>query len=414
MSSLRQHISRIHRQQIYFILLALFILSFPTTFNWNSRVIIALALFFFIDTHDNIISKIRKVRANKLIYLFFFYFIIQCIGLTYTDDISRGLNIITRLSPLVVLPLIIMSEKLEASYYIKLFNVLKFSLVYTIFYILFYQFYILDRPIGETVHFALEKIGISQHYIGVLLVIAIMIITHQLYNKTHIIVNSLLAVLLLAFLLILSSRSSLLILVFCLIIFFIKHFNHYNLGIKLSIVALGLSISVIGFYSSPELRKKADILIKTTDLDLDIIKTKNSITFVKNTFEQRVMINLASLKIIKKNPVFGVGTGDYLSTLEQEYKKLNFIAGIKEKFNAHNQYLEDYIKTGVLGFISFLLIILTLIRYGYKNKSYLFYCVLCVTITCLFESFLVRHHGTAFLSFFIFLFYKYEQETMTH
>jgi O-antigen ligase len=120
-------------------------------------------------------------------------------------------------------------------------------------------------------------------------------------------------------------------------------------------------------------------------------------------------MNVSSIKIIKKYPLLGVGTGDYLKMLQEEYKKINFIAGQKNWFNAHNQYLEDFVKNGISGFLVFLLLIVIILKLSWKTKSYMLYCAFAVAFICCFESFLDRHHGTAFLAFFIPFFYKFEQ-----
>lgn len=406
MSKIKNIISKFNRKQVFFALLCLFVVSFPITYNLNSRVIIALGLFFFLDKRANLKHKINLIKKHKLVFVMIGYFLIQCLGLIYTDDLKRGLDTVTRLLPLVVLPGVIIAEKLNKKDIDKLLNLTKFWMVLVMFYLSLYQFFIEERPISSTVHFAFETLGISQHYVAILLVVSIMIALHQIYNKENVIINTGSAIILVLFLFLFSSRTSIIFLLISVAIFFYKNFRHYKLKYKFTLLAGVFFVAILGFISSKELRKKTDILIKTTDFDIEIIKTKNSITFVKNTFEQRIMINYASLQIIKSNPVLGVGTGDYLNVLQDEYKKLNFIAGIKGRFNAHNQYFEDYIKVGILGFIGFLILIYALFKYSYKEKSFMFYCAFAISIVCLFESFLDRHHGTAFLGFFIPLFYK--------
>lgn len=411
MSTTNNIISKLNREQVFFALLCLFVISFPITYNLNSRVIIALGLFFFIDKKANIRHKLSLMKKHNLVLIMSVYFLVQCFGLIYTEDLKRGFDTITRLLPLVVLPGVIIAENLNKKYIDRLLNLTTVWMVLVMFYLSLYQFLIEERPISSTVHFAFETLGISQHYIAILLVLSIMIALHQIFKRTHILLNSMAAIILIFFLFLFSSRSSIIILLFSTLILFFNALKRIHLKQKLGLISAGILIGIIGFYSSPELIKKTDIFIKTTDFDFDIIKTKNSLTFAKNTIEQRIMINYASFEIIKNNPIFGVGTGDYLNALQNEYSKLNFIAGLKEKFNGHNQYLEDYVKVGLFGFMSFLLLIYSLFKYSYKAKSFMFYCAFGIAFLCLFESFLDRHHGTAFLGFFIPLFYKFD---LTH
>lgn len=412
MSNLRIKISRITREQIYVVLLLLFVASYPVTYNLNARVIIALSVFYLIDSKSNLKNKWNSIKSNKVIAIMAFYFLIQVLGLIHTEDLKRGFDTVTRNLPFLLLPTILWSEKLSKENILKPLNFLKIWMFIVMLYLILYQYFIEHRTIGTTVHFAFEKLGISQHHVSFILVITIMFTLHQLFDKR--IKNNWLNGFILAglffSLLLFSSRISLIILLFSLMVFFYNYYKSSKIQYK---ILLGLCV-VLGcffsFYSSTELRRKADILLKSTDFDMEIVKTKNSITFAKNTIEQRMMISMASINIIKEHPVFGVGTGDYLKALQDEYQKLHFIAGIKQKFNAHNQYLEEFIKTGLLGFLGYLLFMIVLIKYSRKQQSLMLYCVFGVVFMSLTESIFARHHGVALAAFFIPLFYNYEQK----
>ncbi len=408
MSNLRIKISRITREQIYVVLLLLFVASYPVTYNLNARVIIALSVFYLIDSKSNLKNKWNSIKSNKVIAIMAFYFLIQVLGLIHTEDLKRGFDTVTRNLPFLLLPTILWSEKLSKENILKPLNFLKIWMFIVMLYLILYQYFIEHRTIGTTVHFAFEKLGISQHHVSFILVITIMFTLHQLFDKR--IKNNWLNGFILAglffSLLLFSSRISLIILLFSLIVFFYNYYKSSKIQYKILVglcVVLGCFFS---FYGSTELRRKADILLKSTDFDMEIVKTKNSITFAKNTIEQRMMISMASINIIKEHPVFGVGTGDYLKALQDEYQKLHFIAGIKQKFNAHNQYLEEFIKTGLLGFLGYLLFMIVLIKYSHKEQSLMLYCVFGVVFMSLTESIFARHHGVALAAFFIPLFYK--------
>lgn len=410
MISFLKNISKIKREQIYFLFLIIFIITYPITYNSNSQILIAMSIFFFIDTKANLKYKFGLVKRNKIVIVFILYFMIQLIGLTYTEDIKRGVNVITRLLPFLLLPTIIISEKISNNKLKLLLKIMTLWILLVMIYLCLYQIVIEERSLNTMVHFAFDKLGISQHYVSIILVLSIMFCVHEIFLKEKIFFNVIISVSLIFFLLLFSSRSSLVILLFSLVVFFLKEFKDKSISLKLTVITSVFAIVTLGFFSSSELQKKTNILLKSTDFDIEIIKTKNSITFAKNTIEQRVMINLASLNIIKENPFFGVGTGDYLNALQAEYVKLNFIAGIKERFNAHNQYFEDYIKVGILGFLSIIILMVIIVKESYKKKSYMFYCAFAIVFMCLFESFFARHHGTVFTAFFIPLFYKFENQ----
>lgn len=408
-SKLKNNINNPKRQQIYLGLLSLFVASFPITYNLNAQALIALVIFFLVDSKSNLKEKLQVGIKNKLVLIMAAYFFIQIIGLFFTEDVRRGINYSIRSLPFLVLPIVIVSENLSKNNAKKLLNFIKIWMLLVMVYLVAYQYFIELRSIGSTVHFAFAKIGISQHHISLMLVVAIMISAHQLLHQSKKLWNAIVLILLFCFLLLLSSRSSLLILIISAIVLLSRYYKKTSKIKKVIVVSSGICFGILAFYGSPELKRKAEMFIKSTDIDIEIVKTKNSITFVKNTIEQRIMINLASITIITDNPIFGVGTGDYLDALLTEYHKLGFIAGIKEQFNAHNQYLEDYLKVGIVGFIGCLSLMLVLIKHGCQNKSLLFYCAFGTLFICLFESLFARHHGVAFVAFFVPLFFKVEQ-----
>ena len=58
---------------------------------------------------------------------------------------------------------------------------------------------------------------------------------------------------------------------------------------------------------TPILKDRLNVFIKTTDLNLETIITKNKYTQTKNTFEHRLLINYLALKEIGQSLPFGVG-----------------------------------------------------------------------------------------------------------
>ncbi|MCL5127260.1 hypothetical protein M4I23_02485 [Algibacter sp. L4_22] len=124
---------------------------------------------------------------------------------------------------------------------------------------------------------------------------------------------------------------------------------------------------------------------------METIITKNSFTQTKNTAEHRVLIDYLAIKEIMATLPFGVGTGDFQEALNKQYNTVNFKVAIKNKFNNHNQYLAEFLKTGVLGGVLFLMLVFTL--WKTKKSRMGFYFVLLFSIGCLVESYLDRQHG---------------------
>jgi O-antigen ligase len=133
--------------------------------------------------------------------------------------------------------------------------------------------------------------------------------------------------------------------------------------------------------------------IKTTNYNL-----KNGQIETKN---DRLMIWDVSLNIIKDNFWFGVGNGDIKDKLVENYKKYNIQEALKDKLNAHNQFIETFCAQGIIGFLILwaLLIISFIQSLKYKNILLTLFIIIIV-IHFSFESMLNSQLGVIFFSFF--------------
>ena len=157
-------------------------------------------------------------------------------------------------------------------------------------------------------------------------------------------------------------------------------------------------------YNISIVKERFTNVFKTTDFDIEIIKTKNSFTVTKNTLEHRALINYLSFSPIVKALPFGVGTGDVEDMLQKKYKEINFKAGILSKYNNHNQYVYEFFKTGVLGGFVFIFLLFVLNKNAVSTNSLAQILILFFTIGCFVESYLFRQHGIIIFGFLIPLF----------
>ncbi len=112
-----------------------------------------------------------------------------------------------------------------------------------------------------------------------------------------------------------------------------------------------------------------------------------------------------ALKIIKKNILFGVGTGDVQDSFYQQYEIDSSPLEQKYRLRTHNQYLTYWVSFGVIGFVWFL----TCLFYPiiktklYKNYLYLsFFSIALLSMTT--EDTLETQVGINFFVFFNTLF----------
>lgn len=391
------------------LLLTIYLLSYPLTYNLNSQATIALIVFFVLDSFSNLKQKLSRLKNHKLIIMLMLFVVVQLLGLTHSQDLSRGIKVVERFLPLLLLPTVILLEPLKREYIKQLITIFKLGLLFTIAYFFVTQYIVEGRSLGTVVHFALKEVDISQHNISILFVLAIMLCVHDIFKSEKVLFNVLCVIPLSICLLLFSSRVSLLILALCLVIFFITHFKTYSVLQKTGILSIAILGLVVLLFASPDLQNKTKRVIRSTDFNIEVIKTKNSVTYAKNTIEHRVLMNICSFNIISQNIIFGVGTGDYLEALVEEYKNINFKAGMHRRFNAHNQYLQEFIKHGLLGFILYIGVVFVVFKGGFKTKRHILYAAIALAILSFTESVLARQHGVGFLAFYIPFMYLLEK-----
>lgn len=127
----------------------------------------------------------------------------------------------------------------------------------------------------------------------------------------------------------------------------------------------------------------------------------------RSSSESRILIWKASLEILKEKWLAGAGTGDVKDELVSKYGQSQFSYGITKRLNAHNQWIETFLATGVNGFIIlFSLIVIPWIQ-CIKRKEWLYPGFLfLVGLNFCFESMLERQAGVMFYAFFNAMLYK--------
>lgn len=119
------------------------------------------------------------------------------------------------------------------------------------------------------------------------------------------------------------------------------------------------------------------------------------------SLSQRIEYTKASLYLIKKHPVFGVGTGDIPSAYQQAYEELDSPLEPQFRHKAHNQYLSITVGFGVVGLLVFLTVLLYPYLASKKNHTYLYTVFLVILLISMFpEDTIESQAGVSFYAFF--------------
>ncbi|MDV7137581.1 O-antigen ligase family protein [Maribacter sp. TH_r10] len=386
-----------YRENVFNALIVFLITSLPIGYLPSTLTLYILVLFFFIDKKSNLSNKLKIIRKSRLVLYYLVFFVIQIIGLTYTEYFEKGLTKVLVLLPFVFLPAIIISEG-KTNGFKRVYLILK--ILIPIVFILIATGYAISDEYRGMDNFVqiwfVDKIGLSQFYLVFVLLLGVFFSIKDL-NVNNLIFNVLLVLVSAYFILVMNNFTGLIFLVVSLLIF-VRKVYYITSGKTFSIILGGLILlSVLVVNNSKKLERKYEPLI-TVSPNIDQIIVKNKYAYTRNSFEHRLYIAYMVISDWKNSFPFGVGTGDTQFYLNHLYKDNTFLTGIKYELNAHNQYLQEYLKTGILGLSVFLSFLIYILKESGKKNSIFFIFILFFGIACLMESYLNRYHGVIIFS----------------
>ncbi len=386
---------------ISFIFLILTIFTLPIHTQINSVCIIALCISLFF--HKRLKKRFQNLLDNQFFYLFISLYIIQLIGLIYTSDFQDAFyKLETKLS-LLVFPFAIglMPKLTNKQTYIVIIS-FAFSCLLITFY---YFFKTTDNFFfGNSLSFPastkfLESIspGMGTVYMGMYNIFAMFSILYILLREWKYIplglkVLSITAIILLyAFVILIGARTALYISFLFVIIYLTYNFLVLKNADVTTIVLSILSLTLTGFFAyNNEVNNKVTSVFDT--------KTEY------NTLDLRMVQWGCAAKILLNSNntlFFGVGTGDVQDNIGQCYVSKNYDK-LKDSFNAHNEYIEEALRHGLIGLFIFLSALLIPFYLSiYEHRSYLYFLFLLIFIIWSFtESTLSTQKGAVFYAFF--------------
>ena len=121
--------------------------------------------------------------------------------------------------------------------------------------------------------------------------------------------------------------------------------------------------------------------------------------------DARISITKSALHRVMENPLTGYGTGNYRDSLVEQYDRDDYDYGAKARFNAHNQYIESMLSSGIIGLIALLLFVFSPLVFALRRARNAVLPVLFATGivagNLLVESMLERQMGLLFIGWFM-------------
>lgn len=356
----------------------------------------------------------KKVNVLKkdviLIFIFSGYYLLSIGSFIYSENHENALHKIALQSCLFVWPLILITKKevLTKSLFLNIIEFFSVSLFCVGLLSLVKQLTLFISSNGNFYDFFMENnlstSVVDNYFLGLSLAISFVIIISNYfkffkpnsfsswYEKSFYFINGFLFL----FLLLLNSRS----LIFLTLSFLIGIIVLSTIRLKkqkrvMLLLPLLFLIIIFNF----KLNKGFSEKLK------EAINYNNQYGIEKNWggTSMRYLIWDCAFKVIKENPLIGVGVGDQQDDLTLCYKIYmvdQLLYNKKTAFNAHNIFLQVSLSTGILGLVLFVFsFVYPLIFLSKRNVIYIAFISLFI-IAGLTESYLERNISLAFFSFF--------------
>ncbi len=390
------------------------LIAFLLPFGINYGIIIAFWLISFF-VFDDVKSGVRKMLTNKWSYVFILFFIIHALGYFFSINKSEALSSIEIKLPFIFLPLLIFTSNFNELQLKKIVISFVSGCVLLAFTCLFratYLYYAMDT---NAFFYSDFTYFLHPSYFSMYFVFAQLIV--MLYYKTWLshlkYLNLKIGFISLVFLVCIFLASSKMGVITAFTILPVTLFVLLiNRGYKKSmIVFLVALISIIGIayklFPSPFQRLQTAFTVTTSSQSIDLSATESTAV--------RILIWKQAINIIKENFVFGTTPGDANDALYQSYQKNGLTGAIKKKLNAHNQFLQTFIGTGILGFILLFLMTIGAIVFGFIKRNYaLVLFNFLITFNFLVESMLQAQAGFIFFTFFLCFLLQYHLGKFTN
>ena len=347
-----------------------FVLIYPYNVKWANAFILALCVFALFS--NSIIEKISRLKETKGLVWLPIYFVLLAIGVLYSDDIKYSFSILERSLVFLGGPLLIATgEHISKRVFVKaawifILNTTAaalYCIVKNIFWfrtenVPFSRFFDWEYTYEHLAGF----IGLHPTYFSMMVLISVyfLIFLPSYRSLGQKILNVLLIGFLVAFLILLGTKIGVLILFLfgniALIIYLRKKKKMSLLFGYIFFNALALTIAF-----------KTHVIYWRFRMAYETFKnTLNG----NEMSDYRILHWKCAAQAIREKPLFGWGTGDSYVPLDACYRemKMDELLG----YNAHNQFLETWIKIGFPGVLILALTLLFPLYVSIRNRHYLF------------------------------------------
>lgn len=179
-----------------------------------------------------------------------------------------------------------------------------------------------------------------------------------------------------------------------------------------TIIVVGFSLTIFLVKFPYLINKYSSVTFKHMDKIGSLDDIENPEKEVYSALVTRVSIWKTTIDLSKRNLLIGVGAADGKKRLFKAYKDTSQFFLEKHSFPVHNQYLDFFLKFGVLGFIFTLAYMLNIYCIAKQTQvSLVYFFFILFSTSNLTDDFLIRFDGIIFSAFWVSVFLS--QKTIT-
>jgi len=383
-----------------FLLIILAFLMPLTVFGGNLIIVIICILWLFSGNYK---SKFNQIINNKLMIASIMFYCLHLLGMLWTEDLAWGLHVLHKMWYFLLLfpVLFTIVRKDYISHYITAF-LLAISITEVCSYLVWFEVIepfknaTVENPTPFMSHISYNPI----------LAFAIYLVLHEIFfNKkiTNFVFSlySFFSISMIFNMFITGGRAGQVAFFAMLVVLIIQILDKKRIKSLIAIFIVIPSIFFTAYQASDLFQQRVNLAYNQA---LEYHPESNT------SIGYRITFALNSWKVIKENPIIGIGTGDF----PIEYKKIYQIkeqALIPNTKNPHNMYILIVMELGIIGLISMLSIFYYQIKLSF-NSSNRFIRDVGITLPFLFlvimwsDSYLLGHYTTLMFVFFSSFLYK--------
>lgn len=366
---------------------------FGIAYNTFGYLIFTIMLMPLIFKQFNFKKLLKNTPLIVLVLFFVWNFFVLMLKYCVVDSIS----IITKLLPFLIFPILFISaaDLLKNNRIIlNFYRVYIVSAVVSFCVCLSYALFF--RPIQEpgfsSIYITYDKLsevlGIQAYYLSIFYLLAIVFCVEILKTIKHLRkLFILLALILFVAVILLSSRTSYVILTFIVTPYFLSIFKKGTH--KIIFTASVIFVSMIIVFSSDTIQER-------------VVNFNKNFSSYSGT-DLRLKLWQHSMDAFKDSPYVGYGYNKSQLILNELYLKNNFRRAYKHRLNSHNQFIQNFIDSGVLGgFLIFFLLANVFLNSNFKSLKTIVFILIFFSMSM--ESLFNRQYGILFFCFFICFF----------